>query len=174
MDHSEQLNELAAALSKAQAKIEDAKKDRENPHFRSPYSTLGSIWDACKPALTENGLSVVQTCEPTETGVLLNLTTTLLHSSGQFISGTMTIPLAKHDPQGYGSALTYGRRYGLAAIVGVCPDDDDGNGASHSTPPVARTAAQGVKGKWNGPEPNCPACNAPIGAPHGSKCSGGE
>jgi hypothetical protein len=129
MERSEQINELAAALALAQAEIEKADKDRTNPAFRSSYATLGSVWDAAKEALTRHGLSVAQLPVPSEKGTLA-LTTMLLHKSGQFLAGTITMPLAKEDPQGYGSALTYGRRYGLAAMVGVCPEDDDGNAAS--------------------------------------------
>jgi hypothetical protein len=130
MERSEYLNELAAALCRAQAEMDDAEKVKANPAFRSKYADLGAVWDAAKPALTKHGLSVAQFCEPGPDGTLM-LTTMLLHASGQFISGTAMLPLAKQDPQGYGSALTYARRYGLAAMVGVCPEDDDGNAASH-------------------------------------------
>jgi hypothetical protein len=130
MERSEHLNELAAALCRAQAEMDDAEKVKANPAFRSKYADLGAVWDAAKPALTKHGLSVAQFCEPGPDGTLM-LTTMLLHASGQFISGTAMLPLAKQDPQGYGSALTYARRYGLAAMVGVCPEDDDGNAASH-------------------------------------------
>jgi hypothetical protein len=129
MEKSENLNELATALSAAQAEIEDAEKSRSNPAFRSKYADLGAIVDACKPALTKHGLAFSQVFEPSEAGVL-RLTTMLLHQSGQWLAGTITMPLAKVDPQGYGSAATYARRYGLAAIVGVCPEDDDAQAAS--------------------------------------------
>lgn len=142
MKHSEQLNELAAALAAAQAEIEDAEKCKANPAFRSKYADLGSVWDACKPALSKHGLSVAQFCEPSERGTL-RLVTMLLHKSGQFLSGAAELPLAKEDPQGYGSALTYARRYGLAAMVGVCPEDDDGNAASgHGRPTQSQSPRQ--------------------------------
>jgi hypothetical protein len=128
MDKSEQINELAAALCKAQAEIEDAEKAKSNPAFRSRYADLGAVVDACKPALTKHGLAFAQMCEVGPEGTLC-LTTVLMHGSGQWISGTCSMPLAKQDPQGYGSALTYARRYGLAAMVGVCPEDDDAQGA---------------------------------------------
>jgi hypothetical protein len=124
MERSEQLNELAKALSLAQAEFTDAEKDRVNPHLKSKYATLGSVWDAAKGALTKHGLAVVQTPEPSEPGTLA-LTTMLLHTSGQFVAGTITMPLAKADPQGYGGAMTYARRYGLSAVLGICPADDD-------------------------------------------------
>src|SRR5947207_2600650 len=102
MEKSENLNELATALSAAQAEIEDAEKSRSNPAFRSKYADLGAIVDACKPALTKHGLAFSQVFEPSEAG-MLRLTTLLLHQSGQWLAGTITMPLAKLDPQGYGS-----------------------------------------------------------------------
>ncbi len=130
MQMSESIKELATALSKAQQKIEGAVKDSENPHFRSKYADLSSVVDACKAHLNKEGISFVQAFEPSEMGTLA-LTTTLMHISGEWVSGTITMPLPKNDPQGYGSAATYARRYGLAAMVGVCPEDDDGNRATH-------------------------------------------
>lgn len=138
MQRSDELNEIAKALCLAQAEIEGANRNSVNPHLKNKYADLGSVWDAAKPALTKNGLSVAQFCEPSEPGTLA-LVTMLLHSSGQFLSGTSVIPLSKADAQGYGSALTYARRYGLAAMVGVCPEDDDAHaataGSRQTTPP---------------------------------------
>lgn len=128
MTHSEQINELAAALAKAQGQIEGAKKDSINPHFKNRYADLASVWDACREALTTNGLSVVQSAENCEAGY--GVTTMLLHTSGQWIRGTLYLKPAKDDPQGAGSALTYARRYALAAMVGIAPEDDDANAAS--------------------------------------------
>lgn len=137
MIHSEQINELAAALAKAQGQIQGAKKDSTNPHFKSDYADLASVWDACRQALSGNGLSVAQSAENGEHGY--GVTTLLMHTSGQWISGTLYLKPSKDDPQGAGSALTYARRYALAAMVGVAPDDDDGNAASEqpSIKPVA-------------------------------------
>jgi hypothetical protein len=130
MERSEQLADLATALCAAQAEIKIAAKDAVNPHFRSKYADLAGVWEACRKALHKHGLSVSQFAEPGNEGHLL-LTTLLLHKSGQYLGGTALIPLVKSDPQAYGSALTYGRRYGLAALVGVVADeDDDGNAAS--------------------------------------------
>jgi hypothetical protein len=129
MRTSETINELATALAKAQAKIEAAPKDTNNPFFNKKYADLASVWSACRVPLTENGLSVVQTAD-SEAGVV-GITTRLLHTSGQWIEGTLKLAPTKNDPQGFGSAITYGRRYGLSAIVGiVADDDDDGNAAS--------------------------------------------
>jgi hypothetical protein len=137
METSATIGKLAEALCKAQAGIVGAKKDAENPFFHSSYADLSSVWDACRPQLTAHGLSVVQTLEPSETKVCV--TTMLLHSSGEWIRGSVLLNPVKTDPQAMGSAITYARRYSLAAIVGVCPsDDDDGNGASGKTDPNAQ------------------------------------
>jgi hypothetical protein len=145
MTKSEQINELAAALVKAQAAVRPAIKDSVNPHFRSKYADLTSVWEACREALTSNGLSIVQMPEQGPDADSISLTTILLHASGQYISGTVTSPLARRDAQGVGSALTYLRRYALAAMVGVVADeDDDGNSAvgNGSAPrPASRPAA---------------------------------
>lgn len=130
MNKSPEINHIAAALVRAQAAMKPALKDGTNPHFKSSYATLQSVWDAAREVLTPNGLTVVQTFGPSE-GETLNITTTLMHTSGQWIAGTMTLKPTKADPQGIGSAATYGRRYGLAAILGIVADeDDDGNHAS--------------------------------------------
>lgn len=131
MEHSEQINELAAALSKAQSEMSPAKKDTDNPFFKSKYADLASVWEACRKCLTENNLSVVQLPEQSESGLMLR--TILMHQSGQYISSVFNMPLGKCDPQGYGSALTYARRYSLAALVGVYQDDDDANKATEQT-----------------------------------------
>lgn len=128
MEHSDNLGELGAALAKAQAQVKGAKRDSANPFFKSQYADLASVWDACRDALTSNGLSVVQ-FPGYENGVAM-LTTVLLHSSGQWLAGTAGAPIAKQDAQGVGSAITYLRRYALAAVASVSPEDDDGNAAS--------------------------------------------
>lgn len=124
---SPELGALAAALSKAQSIMEGAKEDANNPFFKSKYADLASVWAACKIPLTSNGLSIVQTVE--NGGEKAYLVTTLLHISGQWMRSFMPILMAKQDAQSLGSAITYCRRYALAAIVGVCPADDDGEGA---------------------------------------------
>lgn len=131
MDKSDTIIELAKALAKAQGQISPALKDSENPHFRSKYADLSSVWAACRKPLTDNGLSVVQMPVDAPTPGSVALTTLLLHSSGEYISSTVSAPLTKQDAQGIGSALTYLRRYALSAIIGVvADDDDDGNAAS--------------------------------------------
>lgn len=136
-ERSDSIKELATALAKAQAAIRPAVKDSENPHFRSKYADLSSVWEACRKPLTDNGLSVMQM--PVDAGDgRVALTTMLLHTSGEFISSTVSTKLQKDDAQGVGSALTYLRRYALSSAIGVvADDDDDGNHASRQ--PVAQT-----------------------------------
>ena len=135
---SESLAALAAALSKAQGVMEGATKAGLNPHFKSKYADLASVWDACRKPLADNGLSVVQL--PGGDGQTLSVTTILMHESGEWIEGTMTMTPTKNDPQGVGSCLTYARRYALAATVGISPEDDDGNAASAK--PTAKPVAK--------------------------------
>ena len=141
MQKSEEINELATALTKAQGGLEGAKMDGVNPFFKAKYATLASVWDACRKPLTDNGLSVVQTCSVGESEGLI-LDTTLLHTSGQWISGELAIKPTKNDPQGIGSAITYARRYGLAAIIGICPEDDDAESATEHKPPPKKAPAK--------------------------------
>jgi hypothetical protein len=141
MEKSESISALAASLVTAQTNIKSALKDSVNPHFRSHYADLASVVTACKSALNDEGIAVVQSPEPSEPGQI-KLQTVLVHKSGEWMAGTITMPLQKNDPQGYGSALTYARRYGLAAMVNVCSgEDDDGN------------AASGQNGKQAAPKP---------------------
>ena len=123
LNHSEQLNELFSALAKAQAGILSAKKDSENPFFRSKFADLSSIWDAIRKPLTDNGLCIIQTCEG-QVGAML-LITWLGHSSGQWMKSRFPLNPAKNDPQSIGSVITYMKRYALSAIVGVVADEDD-------------------------------------------------
>jgi hypothetical protein len=130
---------LAKALSAAQGEVEGAVKGRKNDHFRSKYADLAAVWDACREALTKHGLAVVQSPGPCADG-RMEMTTMLAHASGEWMRGTLTIPLGKADAHGYGSAVTYSRRFALAAFVGVAPEDDDGNAAAASAPRVQRAA----------------------------------
>lgn len=128
MQTSEQVNEIFAALAKAQGAMQHASKDSTNPHFNRSYADLASVWEACRGALAANGIGVVQ-----DVGFAQNVVTceTMLgHSSGQWLKGSLSLPVVKADAQGVGSAVTYARRYSLAAMCGVAPaDDDDGNAA---------------------------------------------
>lgn len=134
MNMSTNINELITALAKAQGKMQPAIKNKKNPHYKSSYADLGSIWEACRSALSENGLAVVQTVENREKEPVL--VTILAHSSGQWMRSEMPIITQKMDPQGIGSALTYYRRYSLDAIVGIASEeDDDAEGALKSGRP---------------------------------------
>lgn len=127
------IKELATAFAKSQQEIEGAIADKTNPAFRSKYADLGNVIDAIKPALRDHGLSFTQICHDADNAAKVE--TLILHASGQSLScGVVSVPVSKHDAQGYGSALTYARRYSLAAAFGVAPEDDDGNAAAKATP----------------------------------------
>ncbi|HET9304826.1 MAG TPA: ERF family protein [Candidatus Sulfotelmatobacter sp.] len=126
--HSDQINEIAAALAKAQATIPGAIKESTNPHFKSKYADLASVWEACRKHLTANGIAVIQM--PAGRDAETTVTTMLVHSSGQFFASSLTLRAIDDRPQSLGSAITYARRYALAAMAGVAPEDDDGNAAS--------------------------------------------
>lgn len=129
MQKSEQINELAAALVAAQSEIRGAVKDASNPFFKSKYADLESVWEACREQLQKNGLAVSQVTEMAGTEMVL--VTVLMHKSGQWLSGMYPVRPVKADPQSLGAAMTYARRYALAAIIGICQiEDDDGETAS--------------------------------------------
>lgn len=141
MNQSQEVKDLFAALAKAQGEIKGAVKDADNPFFKSKYADLASVWDACREPLSKNGLSVIQTTEfIPELGICV--ATTLGHLSGQWVRGLLPIMAAKTDPQGIGSAISYARRYALAAIVGVFQVDDDAetamNRGSAQKPPATQ------------------------------------
>lgn len=122
------MKELFAAMSAASAEIEGAQKDSNNPHFKTKYADLSSVVAAIKPALTKQGLWFRQVCHERDKGVCVE--TYACHKSGEEISfGSLYVPASKQDAQGFGSALTYCRRYSLMTAFGVCPEDDDGNAA---------------------------------------------
>lgn len=124
------LNELAAALARAQAKIENVKKGNLNPHFKSRYADLASVWDAVREPFTSEGLSIVQLPVQAPDGHV-GLGTVLYHSSGQSIGAEYFLALKDaSNPQVAGSALTYMKRYALLGVAGIAPEDDDGNTAS--------------------------------------------
>ena len=140
---SPEVTDLAKALIAVQHTLQPAIKDRENPFAKSRYATLNSVMDSCRDALLTNGIWVTQYPVPAEAGHL-GLVTKLTHAeSGQWQSSLLVMPLPKADPQGYGSAMTYARRYALSAMLGmVTEDDDDGEAASRDTSAKPRTARQ--------------------------------
>ena len=126
MKTSEQLNELAGALSKAQGIIQNPTKDAANPFFKSKYADLADVLNVVRPAFAEVGLSVMQM--PCNVDGNIGLTTLVMHSSGQWIESSIDIPMqGKNVAQDAGSAITYLRRYALAAVAGVFQEDNDGN-----------------------------------------------
>jgi hypothetical protein len=136
---SAEIGELAKALAAAQGEMTSASKDATNPHFKSKYATLASVWEAIRKPLTANGLSVTQILETEPGGVAVR--TMLLHASGQWLASRYVMPVGERlTPQAMGSAITYARRYALSAIVGIAPDDDD-DGNSATDPPKAERPA---------------------------------
>ena len=133
------MQKIAAALVKAQTAFGPALKSSSNPHFKSRYADLAACVEAVIDALNANGIALIQQTHPSDTGVTVE--TTFIHESGEmFSAGQLHVPAAKHDPQGYGSALTYARRYSLMAACGIAPEDDDGNAASPRKPAAAPDA----------------------------------
>lgn len=150
------MQQIATALVKAQRDFAPALKTSTNPHFRSRYADLAACVEAVIDALNANGIALVQRTHDSDNGVAVE--TLLVHESGETISGgILHVPAAKHDPQGYGSALTYARRYSLMAACGIAPEDDDANAASKArSTPVPRNAGASVSPAQN---------NAPGGDP---------
>lgn len=126
-EQSDNIADLVTALAKAQGQMEKAKKESTNPHFKSRYADLESVWDACRKHLSSNGLSVVQF--PYSTGSETGLVTQISHSSGQWMRGKLRVSVKALDAQSVGSAITYMRRYALAAVAGIAQTDDDGEAA---------------------------------------------
>lgn len=132
METSTDIKEIAIALVKVQSALNRAKKDSENPHFKSKYADLTAVWDACHAALQGADVAVIQGPGVDDNGNAF-VETMLLHKSGQFIKSRAIAKPVRLDPQAIGSATTYLRRYGLAAMVGVVQEDDDGNGGSDTS-----------------------------------------
>lgn len=141
---SPETDKLDAAMAKAQASVSAAIKDKNNPAFRSKYADLSAVWEACRSALTANGISVTQWPVHSTDG-RLHLVTRVA-CAGQWMRAHFSIPVQKADAHGYGSGTTYAKRFALAAAVGVvADDDDDGNAASQ---PVKSSAAAKRDGEW--------------------------
>lgn len=127
---------FATALARVQAKIGMATKDKKNSHFGSKYADLASVWETWQEVGPLEGFSVLQLVQDSGERQGITLETILMHSSGHSISTRCYFPAVKNDAQAYGSALTYARRYALSALVGICPDDDDGNAATGKVQPA--------------------------------------
>lgn len=146
------MQKVSAALVKAQKAFGPALKSSTNPHFKSRYADLSACVEAVIDALNDNGIALIQRNIECESGVCVE--TVFVHESGESLSsGPLHVPAAKQDPQGYGSALTYARRYSLMAACGIAPEDDDGNAAASaknaqkptSNPDPAQEVINGVK-----------------------------
>jgi hypothetical protein len=134
----ENMQKIATALVKAQKAFGPALKSSTNPHFKSRYADLAACVEAVIDALNENGIALVQHSHECADGIIIE--TIFIHESGEMISGgKLHVPATKQDAQGYGSAMTYARRYSLQAACGIAPEDDDGNNASRAKPKSTRT-----------------------------------
>ncbi len=135
MKTSESISEIIKALVAAQAEITNPAKDSDNPYYKSKYASLPDCIDATKPILTKHGLVIVQSVEGNE---VVEVVTRLCHVTGQWMEGTVSMTPTKNDPQGAASASTYGRRYGLMAMLGIAGADMDDDGAVASGTVVKR------------------------------------
>ena len=140
MNRSESIKELAVALAKAQGAMAAAAKDGTNPHYRYRYATLGAIWEAAREPLSANGLAVTQSPAVSQGSVTIE--TLLMHASGEWVSNSLTLPCPKPEAQAVGAAITYGRKYALAAIVGVAPEDEESALQSRALKPGMATEPQ--------------------------------
>lgn len=155
MISSNEIDKLAPALVAFQEEVGNPKKTADNPFYKSKYADLDGIINTIRPTLAAHGLCVIQS--PEGEGNTAKVTTRIIHSSGQWIEGTLSLTAVKGDPQGMGSAITYARRYSLAGICGLAQDDDDGNTASgKDEKPTAKSAT---------PHPSKLGPQAPIGKP---------
>ena len=136
-----------AALAAAQAEMGKALKDSSNPAFKSKYADLASVMDACMPALGKHGIAVFQPTFDDETGRYVK--TVFAHVSGEMIECRVPLIVNKNDMQGYGSAVTYARSYGLMGMAGIAPEDDDGNAAAKAPPPKApHVSTEALRDAW--------------------------
>ena len=137
------MKEIATAFVKAQKAFGPALKTSTNPHFKSRYADLAACVEAVIDALNANGIGLIQVMHECNDGVIVS--TTFIHESGEIIDcGKLHVPAIKHDAQGYGSSLTYARRYSLMAACGIAPEDDDGNAGSKQQPKLTDAALQAL------------------------------
>lgn len=147
MKQSESITKLAAALAAAQGEMPAIAKDATNPHFKSKFASLGGIIEAVRPVLARHKLAIVQGATLPESDANAKVTgfsveTMLVHESGEWILAALPMPLAKQDPQGAGAAMTYGRRYGLSALLSLNTDEDDDGNSQRSGGETRRAASR--------------------------------
>lgn len=160
-EQSPSIAALATALATAQAEVENATKNSANPHFRSKYADLAEVLNTVRPVFAAQGLALVQS--PSYGDGIASVVTQVCHKSGEWLRGTVSAPVSKADAQGVGSAITYLRRYSLAALCGVAQEDDDGNSAVGRGEPVKPQGAP-AKPYTAAPKP-APAVKAAESAP---------
>lgn len=171
MKHTDSLVKLAPALVAAQAEMKAVGKDSTNPHFKNKYASLDAIIEAVRPTLAKHGLAIVQGATvpmTTDVGGLVGFAveTMLVHTSGEWLTNTAIVPITKADPQGAGGALTYGRRYSLAALLSLATEeDDDGNAAS---------ATRATRQTETARRPAAVAVPSPNGTAHAKKMPFGK
>ncbi|HNG47049.1 MAG TPA: ERF family protein, partial [Agitococcus sp.] len=132
MNKSESIAAISQAIAKAQHDVENASKNAKNPHFKSKYADLAELLNTVRPVFSIHGLAIVQM--PSFDGGIASVETMISHSSGEWISSICSAPVSKQDAQGVGSAITYLRRYSLAAMCGIAQEDDDANSAVGHAP----------------------------------------
>ncbi len=158
MTTSEQINEIAAAMAKAQGALRPAHKDAVNPAYRSKYADLTSVWEACREALPSNGLTVWQDVTNQNGGIAV--VTRIVHASGQWVEfGPLVVPMMKQDAHGVGSATSYAKRYSLSAAIGIVADEDDDDGNAASGKDTNASTAQ-VKRSFGSAAGNKPGAGA--------------
>lgn len=151
MKTSENTADLFKALAAAQGEFTTVEKNAKNPHFNSKFAPLDSIIEMIRPILPKHGLSVVQFTDLPESGNGIIIETVITHETGQYISGRLYMPTVKQDPQGYGSSITYGRRYSLGAALGIVSDEDvDGNQSEEPAAKRQQAAKSGQQGQDSG------------------------
>jgi hypothetical protein len=132
MIKSESIKEIATALAKAQGEVENADKNAINPHFKNRYADLSELLNTVRPVFSKHGISIIQS--PSFSDGVASVETLMAHTSGEWMSGTASCTVTKNDAQGVGSAITYLRRYSLAAMCGITQEDDDGSTAVGKKP----------------------------------------
>lgn len=158
LTHSEQIDQLASALAGAQADLGVVLKQSRNDAFGSRYADLTRVWDAFQRVGPRHGLSVVQMPGAYDAAArTMSMSVRLMHNSGQWLGGDMSMPLSRGDAHAYGSACTYARRYSLAALIGICPHDDDGNAASGVDPTDRFWAGRAKSADLRSGEPRAPS-----------------
>lgn len=158
LTHSEQIDQLASALADVQADLGVVFKQSRNEAFGSRYADLTKVWDAFQRVGPRHGLSVAQMPGAYDAAArTMSMYVRLMHNSGQWLGGEMSMPLSRGDAHAYGSACTYARRYSLAALIGICPHDDDGNAASGVDPTDSFRARRAKSADMRSGDPRAPS-----------------